>query len=220
MAGAALKLEMGGVLAGHVIECSPRIISAMWRSLIEVPWIILVVYWWASALKTRRTVRREPFASRYGILSLILGGYFLVFANNDNGGLDARLGFFGHQIFPRTFSSSIAAVAFTWIGLGIALWARFHLGEYWSARVAIKDDHQLIRTGPYAYCRHPIYSGFDLATIGGVLAVDRWRCVVGLVLIVAAYWIKARKEDTMLTQQFGEAFEEHRRHTGFLLPKL
>jgi protein-S-isoprenylcysteine O-methyltransferase Ste14 len=35
-----------------------------------------------------------------------------------------------------------------------------------------------------------------------------------------AYWIKARKEESMLAAQFGEAFEEHCLHTGFLIPKF
>jgi protein-S-isoprenylcysteine O-methyltransferase Ste14 len=64
------------------------------------------------------------------------------------------------------------------------------------------------------------YSGLDLAAIGGVLVVDKWRCVAGVALVVIGYWIKARKEESMLAAQFGVAFDEHRGHTGFLIPKL
>ena len=67
----------------------------------------------------------------------------------------------------------------TWLGIGLAIWARYHLAEYWSARVTIKEDHQLIRTGPYARLRHPIYSGLILATIGSALVIGKWRCVLG-----------------------------------------
>jgi protein-S-isoprenylcysteine O-methyltransferase Ste14 len=111
-------------------------------------------------------------------------------------------------------------VALTWIGIATALWARYHLGQYWSARITLKGDHQLIRTGPYARMRHPIYSGIELAAIGSALAIDQWRCVIGVGLITLGYWIKARKEEAMLTAQFGDAFAEHCRHTGFLIPKL
>jgi hypothetical protein len=92
----------------------------------------------------------------------------------------------------RTYALAATGVALTWIGIAIALWARWHLGQYWSARVTIKEDHKLIRTGPYAYFRHPIYSGIDLAAVGGALAIDEWRCVAGVGLIVLGYWIKAR----------------------------
>jgi len=186
----------------------------IWRSLIEGPWIVFVVYWAVSALKTRRTVSQESFASRYGILFLEILGFVLLFSDA------AGIGVLDRRIFPQTYALAVAGVALTWIGIGIALWARWHLGQYWSARVTLKEDHKLIRTGPYAYLRHPIYSGIDLAAIGGALAIDRWRCVAGVGLIILGYWIKARKEESMLSQQFGETFKEHCQHTGFLIPKF
>ncbi len=188
--------------------------SMIWRYLIGVPWVVFVAYWAVGALKTRRTVRREPFASRYGVLFLEILGFVLVFSDT------AGIGVLGHRVVHRTYTLGITGVALTWIGIAIALWARWHLGQYWSARITLKEDHKLISTGPYAYFRHPIYSGLDLAALGGALAIDEWRCVAGVCLIVAGYWIKARKEESMLTAQFGEAFKEHCRHTGFLIPKF
>jgi protein-S-isoprenylcysteine O-methyltransferase Ste14 len=166
------------------------------------------------ALKTRRTVSRESSASRYGILLLEILGFVLLFSNA------AGIGVLGHRVVHRTYALAVVGVALTWIGIAIALWARWHLGQYWSARITLKEDHQLIRTGPYAYFRHPIYSGLDVAALGGALAIDEWRCVAGVGLIVLGYWIKARKEESMLAAQFGEAFQEHRQHTGFLIPKF
>ena len=186
----------------------------IWRYLIEGPWIVFAVYWAVGALKTRRTISRESFASRYGVLFLEILGFVLLFSEA------GKIGGLGHRILPMTYALGIAAVALTWIGIGIALWARWHLGQYWSARVTLKEDHQLIRTGPYAHLRHPIYSGLDLAAIGGALAIDQWRCVLAVVFIVLGYWIKARKEESMLGAQFGEAFHEHCQHTGFLFPKF
>jgi hypothetical protein len=49
----------------------------IWRYLIEGPWIIFVAYWAAGALKTRRTVSRESFASRCGVLFLEIVGFVL-----------------------------------------------------------------------------------------------------------------------------------------------
>jgi protein-S-isoprenylcysteine O-methyltransferase Ste14 len=185
-----------------------------WRHLIEAPWIVFVVYWAVGALKTRRTATKESFASRYGILFLEIVGFVLLFSE------DAEIGVLGQRVYPRGDLVAWIGVVLTWAGIGIALWARWHLGQYWSARVTIKEDHKLIGTGPYARLRHPIYTGLDLAAIGSAIAIDRWRCVMGVCLIVAGYWIKARKEERMLTAQFGGAFAEHCRKTGFLLPKL
>ena len=52
----------------------------IWRYLIEGPWIVFVVYWAAGALKTRRTVSRESFTSRYGVLFLEILGFILLFS--------------------------------------------------------------------------------------------------------------------------------------------
>jgi protein-S-isoprenylcysteine O-methyltransferase Ste14 len=184
------------------------------RYPVEVPWIVFCVYWAIGALRTRKTVSQESAASRYAVLLLEIAGYVLVFSDA------AETGILSYRIVPRTYGVTIAGVALTWIGIGLALWARWHLGQNWSARVTLKEGHQLIRTGPYAYFRHPIYSGLDLAAIGAALAIDRWRCVAGVALIILGYWIKARKEESMLARQFGEAFREHCRHTGFLIPKF
>jgi len=185
-----------------------------WRHLIEGPWIVFVAYWALGALKTRRTERKEPFASRYGVLFLEVLGFVLLFRD------EADIGILGQRVIPRTYPLAVTGVVLTWAGIALALWARWHLGQYWSARITIKEDHKLIRTGPYARLRHPIYSGLDLAAIGSALAIDRWRCVVGVCLIILGYWIKARREEAMLTAQFGTDFHEHCQHTGFLFPSF
>jgi len=185
-----------------------------WRYLIEGPWIVFIAYWAVGALKTRRTARTETFASRYGILFLEIVGFVLLFRD------DAAIGFLGNRVITRTYAMAVTGVALTWAGIALALWARWHLGQYWSARITIKEDHKLIRTGPYARFRHPIYSGLDLAAIGSALAIDRWRCVIGVCLIILGYWIKARREEGMLRAQFGDDFREHCRQTGFLLPRV
>jgi protein-S-isoprenylcysteine O-methyltransferase Ste14 len=186
----------------------------IWDYLIEGPWIVFLVYWVVGALKTRKTVSQESLASRWGIMALEVLGFVLLFSDQ------ANVGNLSRRLLPQSYALAGTGVALTWIGIAIALWARWHLGQFWSGRITLKENHQLIRTGPYAYFRHPIYSGLDLAAIGGVLAVDRWRCVLGVGLIVLGYWIKARKEESMLAAQFGEAFTEHCRQTGFLIPKI
>src|SRR5204863_9324652 len=140
----------------------------IWRYLIEIPWIVFLVYWTIGALKTRRTVRQESFASRYGVLVLEIAGFILLFHDS------AATGVLGERIVHRTYALAITGVVLTWIGIAIALWARYHLGQYWSARITLKEDHKLIRTGPYARLRHPIYTGLDLAAVGSALTIDEW----------------------------------------------
>jgi protein-S-isoprenylcysteine O-methyltransferase Ste14 len=186
----------------------------IWRYLIEGPWIVFVVYWAIGALKTRRTVSQESFVSRYGILALEILGFVLLFSDT------FEFEILDQRVIERTYALAVTGVVLTWVGIGLALWARWHLGQYWSARITLKEDHKLIRSGPYARLRHPIYSGLDLAAIGSAMAIDKWRCVLGVCLIIVGYVIKARREEAMLAAQFGDNFVEHSRYTGFLFPKF
>ena len=182
--------------------------------LVEAPWIVFVLYWIVSAIRTRDTLQTESSGSRYAILLIEIAGFVLLFRHS------AGVGFLGERFMHRTLASAVIGSILTWVGIGLAIWARYHLAEYWSARITIKQDHQLIRTGPYARLRHPIYSGIILAAIGSAVVIDEWRCVLGVCLVVTGYCIKARKEETMLTQQFGDAFREHQKHAGFLIPRF
>ena len=185
-----------------------------WKYLLLGPWLVLWAYWAISALNTRRTQKKEPFIARYGVVFIEVVGFTLLFDS------DAGIGFFGHRVIPRISELRLAGVLLTWAGIALALWARWHLGQYWSGRITIKEDHRLIRSGPYAHLRHPIYTGLDLAVTGTALLINQWRCVIGVCVIVTGFWIKAKREEAMLGRQFGEEFQEHRRYTGFLLPKL
>ncbi len=186
----------------------------VFRLLVTVPWVVILVYWIVSALRTRDTVQTESFASRFAIVFIEVTGFVLLFHHA------AGIGFLGTRFMHRTLASVVIGSVLTWMGIGLAIWARYHLAEYWSARVTIKEGHQLIRTGPYARLRHPIYSGLVLAAIGSALVIDQWRCVLGLCLIVTGFCIKARKEEAMLTRQFGDAFREHQKQAGFLIPRF
>jgi protein-S-isoprenylcysteine O-methyltransferase Ste14 len=184
----------------------------MWSPLIGIPWLVFVIYWIISAFKTRKTQKKEPFAWRYGVMLVEALGFTLLSSER------TELGFLGHRLLPRSDALSIVSIVLVWIGIALALWARWHLGEYWSGRITLKEGHKLIRTGPYARLRHPIYSGLDLAAIGTALAIDRWRCIAGVGVIILGFWIKAKREEGLLAGQFGEEFQEHLRQTGFLLP--
>ena len=164
----------------------------VFRVLVEFPWIVFVIYWILGAIKTRATRQQESFTSRAVVVLLEIVGYGLIFSHS------ARVRFLGNRFMPRTRASASVGAALTWIGIGLAIWARYHLAEYWSARVTIKEDHQLIRTGPYAHLRHPIYTGLILATIGSAVVIDEWRCVFGVCLVLTGYCLKARKEEAML----------------------
>jgi len=184
-----------------------------WK-MVTALWIVFCVYWAVSAMRVKRTRHTEPAALRLATVAVLGCGAILVFSRGANFGILSR------RFVPDDLIIKAIAVVLIAIGVAFAIWARRHLGEFWSARVTLKEDHQLIQSGPYARVRHPIYSGLLLAMIGTGLFVGEWRAVLGVLLIFASHWLKARREEKMLTRQFGSAYEEYRRRTGSLVPRL
>jgi protein-S-isoprenylcysteine O-methyltransferase Ste14 len=174
----------------------------------------LVLFWAVGALKTRPTKRTESFASRFGVTFIMAAGLVCIFSDAP------QLGVLDRRFIPDNFVVAVAGVVLVWLGIGLALWARYHLGQNWSARVTVKEGHELIRTGPYARLRHPIYTGLLVALTGSVLEKGEWRCMLGVAFALAGLSLKALREEAMLTEQFGDRFVDHRRSTGFLVPRL
>jgi protein-S-isoprenylcysteine O-methyltransferase Ste14 len=91
-----------------------------------------------------------------------------------------------------------------------------HLGRNWSGTVTLKDDHALIRTGPYRQVRHPIYSGALLALAGTVLAVGECG-VIAFALVFLAVLRRVRVEEKHLRASFPD-YDHYRRETAALIP--
>jgi protein-S-isoprenylcysteine O-methyltransferase Ste14 len=132
----------------------------------------------------------------------------------------AGVGILSRRFAPPIPVLAVIGFALALAGLAVALWARLHLGQYWSDKVVLKFDHQLIRTGPYAYLRHPIYSGVLLGVLGTALVLGQWRGLVAFVILLINYSIKARKEEQILLGRFSDEFREHQSCAGFLFPRF
>jgi len=120
-----------------------------------------------------------------------------------------------------------AALYVAWAGLGmqtasalLGVWARRHLGPCWSGEIAIKVDHRLIRSGPYRFVRHPIYTAMLGMFAGAAMVSGQLHAALGLAMVAFAYWRKIRLEEANLCQAFGPAYDAYRRATGSLVPRL
>jgi protein-S-isoprenylcysteine O-methyltransferase Ste14 len=183
--------------------------------LISVSWILFLVYWLIASFSAKKIVRGERGAGIGRRILMGATGYFLIFH-----AADPRFGVLSHRFVPERLWIVWGGAVMTLLGILFAIWARVHIGKYWSATVALKSDHHLIRSGPYARIRHPIYTGILLGLAGSVLTIGRYASLLGLAIFLVAFWLKSRKEEALLAAEFGPAFEDHRRATGFLLPKL
>jgi protein-S-isoprenylcysteine O-methyltransferase Ste14 len=95
------------------------------------------------------------------------------------------------------------------------------LGRNWSLVARMRDDHQLVRTGPYARVRHPIYLGMLLFLLAFAVGLGHWaELVIALPVFLAGTAIRTRLEDGLLEQQFGEEFRDYRSATPALIPRI
>jgi protein-S-isoprenylcysteine O-methyltransferase Ste14 len=114
----------------------------------------------------------------------------------------------------------IIGSALTIIGLAFALWARFYLGSNWSAYITLELDHKLIRTGPYAIVRHPIYAGFMTALIGSVLNFGHMRSFIAAVMVILAWTYKSGLEETFMRDHFGIEYDQYCHDVKRFIPKV
>lgn len=183
-------------------------------SWMQVCWIFFGLYWLVSAFNRKAIKKKETYFQRFAYsLPLAVGCWFLFRPEAHFGGLGARL-------VPAGRASEWLGVAITAAGVAIAIWARWHLGSNWSGVVTLKEGHELIRTGPYRTIRHPIYTGILLGLLGTMITIGEVRGLIALAGVWLSFYVKARREESFLTEEFGPAFAEHRRHTGMFLPHL
>lgn len=178
------------------------------------PWYVFAAYWAISALRVKRTKAAEASADRFATLAVMIVAFFLLFDDR------LRTGPLDRRFLPEDAWIAWTGVVITSFGVAVAVWARYCLGQYWSARVTLKEGHRLINSGPYRFVRHPIYTGMFLGAVGRALTLGQWRAAVAVALILVTHARKALREESLLTKEFGDEYAAYRRRTGFLFPRL
>ena len=175
-------------------------------------WMVWLAYWFLAALNVKRTQRREHFGSLLlNRVPLVIGAFLLAFERQPLHSLSARF-------LPLSQAFYWMGLFMLAAGLAFAVWARRYLGRNWSGVVTVKQDHELIRSGPYALVRHPIYTGLLLAILGTAVAIGEWRGLIAFVLITAGFVIKLRTEEAFMSETFGEQYARYRAEVPALIP--
>ena len=182
--------------------------------VLSIIWLAFWIYWLVSALRTRsQSKRRESFTSRWLYWIVLAVAYGLLLA-----WLPPRYGMLTWRFLPNTVLFVWVGIAITLLGLGFAVWARVHLGQYWSGRVTIKAGHKLIQTGPYRIVRHPIYTGILLGLVGSAIAVGEVRALMAIVLAAVGIFFKIRVEEKFLLEEFGPAYLQYKKEVKTIIP--
>ena len=159
------------------------------------------------------------------------------------------------QSFPSFFSSHILGafpeyplglgldtLALTGLSLGIVgggirVWCYRVLGRFFTWQMAVHDEHELITSGPYAFARHPSYTGCVLMVVGNIALLTSPRSIfvagglAGVTAIKAGAivgmlymaWVciqllrRMQIEDDALHEEFGAKWEEWAKRTPYKL---
>ena len=127
----------------------------------------------------------------------------------------------------RSIGVMTAAQGFRWLGLllyglGLALmsWARNLLGRMYSGEVTIQKSHQLIKTGPYRYIRHPVYLCMLCFELGLSFLFRSWIGLAVMIPIVGGLLVLIRDEEAVLHKEFGSEWETYYQQSWRFIPYL
>lgn len=79
-------------------------------------------------------------------------------------------------------------------------------------------EHRLIRRGPYAIVRHPMYLGYWLLVAGTLVIYRTWVLAGYLAASVPRFLGRARMEERALAAAFGHDWIDYTSHVPMLMP--
>ena len=170
-------------------------------------WTAFWVYWLLAAFSVKKG--RVPWSRELGIRVAVAAVAILL----------VRLGVFrDSHLATAAWRGGVGVLLFT-AGLGLAIWARVHLGSNWGTPMTQKDDPELVTGGPYHLVRHPIYAGMLLAGVGTAVALD-WAWLIAVALAASYFGYSATVEERFLAARFPNTFPAYRRSTKMVLPYI
>jgi protein-S-isoprenylcysteine O-methyltransferase Ste14 len=177
------------------------------KLVFSVGWAAFWIYWLVSAFSTKKG--KIAWSRDLRIRVLIIVVVILLF----------RFGTFRHgDLNSDPLRAGLGFGIFA-LGLGLAIWARAHIGRNWGPPMSRKDEPELVTGGPYRLIRHPIYSGILAAGIGTAVALS-WLWLVAVALAGAYFVYSATVEEHYLTEQFPDSYPPYMRSTKMLIPYI
>jgi protein-S-isoprenylcysteine O-methyltransferase Ste14 len=178
-------------------------------------WIVFILFWVVSAINTKPTIGGSWVWWREIGVRLVI--FILVVLALRVSKVRHAFKMTGPHLSNTNVLLGIVGLVLCACGVGLAIWARIHLGRDWGLPMSRRADPTLVMTGPYAFVRHPIYTGIILATCGSAIGVNIiW---VPVLVVVGIYFIySATREEKLLTQEFPQDYPVYMKRTKMLLP--
>ena len=107
------------------------------------------------------------------------------------------------------------------LGIPMRVWALVTLGRFFTMPITLREDHRIVRDGPYRYLRHPAYTAGLLMGVGMALILATPVGIgVSIAALLAAYVYRIHREEQILISRFGDAYRDYSARTWRLVPMI
>ena len=179
--------------------------SAVFYSVI-IGYVIVIIY------EARKTRKHSVNAQRKAPWTLFL--LFLAYVIAIVGGLIEY-----HLAQEIDIRISLVGISLILVKILLKGWSMRALGKYYSAHIMVGEHHELIKSGPYKYVRHPAYSARFLSIIGITLMLNAFYTLfIALVVDLTFVLIRIRFEERELIGKFGEQYLAYKRQAWAIIP--
>jgi protein-S-isoprenylcysteine O-methyltransferase Ste14 len=180
----------------------------------KLMWLAIFIYWLVSSFSVKKSLKKQSGWQRIVYIICVLLAFSLLFEDY------FTLAILYQPILPQNEYWKIGGLILCAGGLLFALSARIWLGSNWSGRVTIKENHELVQSGPYRITRNPIYTGFLLAFLGCSMSLGLLKGYIGILLLFACLMLKISMEETYMHEVFGGQWQAYRRRVKRLIPGI
>ena len=180
-------------------------------NILGIIWLVFVLYWLVSAVKSKKNIRNRAWSRNIGFRLLFVVVFILALK------IPAFDNFFSNPTSPFSGIVRIFGVLLAGFGIALAIWARRHLGRNWGMPMSLKENPELVTSGPYTYVRNPIYTGVLLAMLGSVF-VDGVFWLIPLVCAGVYFIYSSKIEEKIMLKEFPNTYPEYKNRTKMLVP--
>ncbi len=188
--------------------------TSIYTYIAYAAWVLVLIVWIPGYFSSRRALRIDRPLLQVATTALIALAFGLLFWRKTAGLLGTRISDAPAAVALLADVVCCAAVLF-------AIWARLTLGRNWSGALAsVGEGHELVRSGPYHYVRHPIYTGFLLAMLATAVTIGTLASYLAVAIGLVAFRLRIGIEEALLLAQFPNAYPAYQRQTAALIPGL
>jgi protein-S-isoprenylcysteine O-methyltransferase Ste14 len=125
---------------------------------------------------------------------------------------------------PRLYGIVLALGSLLYFpGITLYLWGYRSIGRMFGISsgfgATLYQNHQLIRSGPYHYMRHPMYLAVILTAFGALLVFRTWTMALYAPMSLGVVF-RARREEQLLAEEFGKEWETYRQEVNEWIPRF